>query len=351
MPGAGQGRGARSGDSSVLLAEIVASDAKYISARSPTFGDLRLPRQSVSALALRQVSPLPLGEGQGVRAVLAEASGTQSDRLLLDNGDELTGSLVALADGVVRFETDVGPVSIKTERVDAVIFSHAQSGKEPKPHGLRAWLGFRDGSRLLATQLLVAGQTLKLKNADTSLSAAPSSLVFLQPLGGRAAYLSDLVPAACDQRPFLDLGGSQAPRAGLSWPYCNDRNVTGGPLRCGGHLYLKGLGVHSAARLVYDISPLPLGAGQGGRAARSPLTRFQSNIGIDDSTAGQGSVQFRVLVDGQERYVSPIIRGGNPPLPVSIDVTGGKQLELIVDYADRADVQDHADWLNARVVQ
>jgi endo-alpha-N-acetylgalactosaminidase len=86
------------------------------------------------------------------------------------------------------------------------------------------------------------------------------------------------------------------------------------------------------------------------RAASVP-TRFEADVGIDDSTGGRGSVQFRVLVDGKEKFTSPIVRGGDSPLPVSVDVTGAEKLELVVDYADRGDVLDHADWLNARLVQ
>ena len=79
--------------------------------------------------------------------------------------------------------------------------------------------------------------------------------------------------------------------------------------------------------------------------------RFEAELAVDDSTAGRGSVQFRVLVDGRERYLSPIIHGGQPPTPVSVDVRGARKLELMVDYADRADVLDHADWLNARLTR
>ena len=78
--------------------------------------------------------------------------------------------------------------------------------------------------------------------------------------------------------------------------------------------------------------------------------RFAALVGIDDSTAGGGSVVFRVLVNGQERFASRTIRGGDAPVPVSVDLTGAKKLELIVDYADHADVLDHADWLDARIV-
>ncbi len=68
-------------------------------------------------------------------------------------------------------------------------------------------------------------------------------------------------------------------------------------------------------------------------------------------TEGRGSVRYRVFVDSEEKFASPIVRGGGPPVPVSVDVTGAKRLDLVVDFADRADEQDHADWLDARLVR
>jgi hypothetical protein len=297
--------------------------------------------------------------GQGVRASgkggRRKRGGGDADRLLLANNDELTGQLKQLADSTATLETDIGPIDIKTDRIRAIIFSHVA---KPKPPTLAAWAGFRDGSRLLISQLLVEGQSLKIAVAGQTLTASAKSLVFLQPLGGRAVYLSDLKPTKYEQTPFLD----------LRWPYQVDRNVTGGFLRSGGRLYLKGLGVHSNARLVYQISPLRAptegwsGEGQGVRASVEGGRRkaegedvsprhFSADLALDDSTGKQGSVRFRVLVDGQEKYASPIVRGGNAPLPVSVDVTGGKKLELIVDDADRADVLDHANWLDARLTK
>ena len=60
-----------------------------------------------------------------------------------------------------------------------------------------------------------------------------------------------------------------------------------------------------------------------------------------------------VLRDGQwqEAYKSTIVRGGDVPLPVSVDVSGAQGLTLTVDYADRGDELDHADWLEARLVK
>jgi len=127
----------------------------------------------------------------------------------------------------------------------------------------------------------------------------------------------------------------------LNWPFHNDRSVLGGPLCVAGRRYNKGLGTHSAARLIYKLD--------------QPCRKFQAELGIDDATAGQGSVTFRVLVsDGKswnEVYTSPVVRGGDAPLPISVDLGDAKAIALAVDFAERGDVMDHADWLNARLIK
>ena len=39
------------------------------------------------------------------------------------------------------------------------------------------------------------------------------------------------------------------------------------------------------------------------------------------------------------------------PQAVSIDLSGAKRLDLVVDYGEAGDVLDHADWLGARLVK
>ena len=38
-------------------------------------------------------------------------------------------------------------------------------------------------------------------------------------------------------------------------------------------------------------------------------------------------------------------------MTISVDNDGAKRLDLVVDFADRADELDHANWLNARLVR
>jgi hypothetical protein len=167
--------------------------------------------------------------------------------------------------------------------------------------------------------------------AATPVSLSLDAIVALQPIGGDTVYLSDLDDAGYRHIPFLS----------LAWDYARDRNVSGGPLVADGRLHLKGIGLHSAARITYDLD--------------GEYRAFESELAIDDSTGGRGSVTCRVFVDDgsgkwQLKYESPVIRGGGKPIPVEIDLAGIKRLSLLVDFADRGDVLDHVNWLNARLV-
>jgi len=100
--------------------------------------------------------------------------------------------------------------------------------------------------------------------------------------------------------------------------------------------------VHSASRLTYDLD--------------EHYRRFEAELAIDDETAGQGSIIGRVFTDDgsgkwQLRHESPMIRGGDAPVGVELDLQGAKRISLLIDYADRGDQQDHADWLGARFVK
>jgi len=311
-------------DGSLLVADVLEADKEHLTADADLFGLVELPLERVAGAVYR------LPADRHARDLLLDrvASATgDSDQVILDNGDEVAGRVEAIREDAIRLETAVGPVDVEIDRTRALVFNPALL-RRPERQGLRAMAGFSGGSRLVAHRVVRSEQSLELEVAGgLKWTTTPEKLVWLQPLGGRVTYLSDLEAAEYRHVPFLD----------LSWPYRTDRNVSGGLLRSGGRLYLKGLGMHSAARLTYLLD--------------GPYRRFQAELGIDDDTNGGGSVRFRVFVDGQQKHVSDTIRGGTPPVPVSVDLGGAKRLDLVVDFADRADEQDHADWLNARLVR
>ena len=153
----------------------------------------------------------------------------------------------------------------------------------------------------------------------------------IQPTGPRVQYVSDLDPIDQAEVPFLE----------KSWSYGRDCNVLGGRLLVAGRGYLKGLGMHSTSRLVYELP--------GG------FRLFAAEIVLDDAANNRGSVTYRVFVEREGRwasaFASSVVRGGEPPLPIRVDLDGASRIALVVDYADYGDVLDRANWLYARLVK
>ena len=93
------------------------------------------------------------------------------------------------------------------------------------------------------------------------------------------------------------------------------------------------LGTHSVGRLVVSL--------------HGAATRFTAMAGIDDETQQKGSVVFSVIVDGKVKAKTAVLRGGDAPQRVSVDLTGAKTLDLRVGDAGDGFYFDHADWAGA----
>jgi hypothetical protein len=78
---------------------------------------------------------------------------------------------------------------------------------------------------------------------------------------------------------------------------------------------------------------------------------FQATIGLDDRAGDRGSVVFRVMVDGKDKYVSPVLTKRDGPEFVNVDLAGAKILILVAEFGEGGDVQDSADWIDARLVR
>ncbi len=102
-----------------------------------------------------------------------------------------------------------------------------------------------------------------------------------------------------------------------------------------GQTYAKGLGVHAASNVTYNLG--------------GSYERFLSVIGIDDETNGAGSVIFQVYADNVLVYNSATLTGSSPVVSVDLSVVGVQQLRLVVTDAGNGNGSDHADWADARL--
>jgi hypothetical protein len=116
-----------------------------------------------------------------------------------------------------------------------------------------------------------------------------------------------------------------------------DRSLGSRPLRVGGREFSTGLGTQAGSDILYT-------------SLNGRYARFDAWIGVDTETAGEGSARFRVLADGQQRTVSPVMRRGAPAVRVSIPVAGARELRLVVDAVGGTGADVHADWGDAVLI-
>lgn len=113
-----------------------------------------------------------------------------------------------------------------------------------------------------------------------------------------------------------------------------NRSIEGKPLNLGGKTFAEGIGTH--ANSVFNLS-------------LDGATAFDATVGVDDEAEKKGSVEFIVLVDGTVKWRSGVMRGGDVPKKVHVDLIKAKTLSLRATDAGDGSYFDHADWAEARV--
>ncbi len=142
-------------------------------------------------------------------------------------------------------------------------------------------------------------------------------------------------PARADESVWLSSLDLTKATQGFGKPQA-DKSVDGHPLTLGGKTYAHGFGTHSRGLLAVALD--------GG------AKRFTATVGIDDEVgAGKGSAEFQVLGDGRKTlWSSGLMRQGQPPKAVDVDLTGQRQILLRVTDGGDGYEFDHADWADAR---
>jgi hypothetical protein len=315
-------------DGSLLVSELLDMSGENLNGQSLILGDVSIPVSGVAAVILRL--PADAGRRDELIATVMRR-GADTDRIVLNNGDQVQGAIESIGNESLTIVTDLGKPVIALAEVTAIAFNPSLTERPRMPANYLI-VGLTDGSRLVADSFSSDGAEISFTMGGTRRAARSSALACLQVFGGRATYLSDLKELSYKHVPFLS----------LAWPLRKDESVSGSPLHVQHRRHLKGLGMHTASRVAYKLD--------------GPYQEFQAEVAIDDSTEGKGSATCSVFVDDgsgkwQSRYTSPMVRGGDPPISVRVDLKGVKAISLLTDFADRGDTLDHVDWLDARLVK
>ncbi|WP_079044080.1 NPCBM/NEW2 domain-containing protein, partial [Streptomyces kanamyceticus] len=99
--------------------------------------------------------------------------------------------------------------------------------------------------------------------------------------------------------------------------------------------YGHGVTVHGESSVTIDLN-------------RSCST-YDALVGVDDMTMGLGQVRFSVYADGARLWQSPLMKGGDPAVPVQVNLTGRKTVRLVVEPHTPFDSVALADWAQSRL--
>ena len=173
----------------------------------------------------------------------------------------------------------------------------------------------RFGLSVFAVVFLFAGMTVEL-----------AAEISIQDLTGKGA------PNGAAWLDTQDLSSVE-----LGWGTVGAGKAVGGgnPISINKQTFVHGIGTHAESVIGVDL--------------KKTATRFVAVVGVDDETSKRGSVIFQVWVDKVKKSDSGLMKGGDEPKLLSVDLTGADMMTLLVTDGGDGITSDHADWAGAAV--
>lgn len=285
--------------------------------RTSTDNDLQIPIEFIQAFVLQY--PRSAAQRRSLLSTLDQHT-EDNDVLMLKNGDRIRGELLSLTPIEATLQTDSEEFTAPRSGIKAVAMNVALAAKLSPPDEHFIVL-LTDGSSITVSTLELTKAKLSCTTLfDTRFIVALKHVTTVLVRNDRIVPLSQLKPAAWDYTPFI----SGQRKLNI------DRNSAGNDLLLAGRRYPFGLGMHSKSVATYKLD--------------NKYAGLISDFGIDDQATGQGSVEFRITVDGKT-VIQHTVKGRSARQSTGmLSLRGTSQLTLEVDYAGRGDLFDIANW-------
>lgn len=117
-----------------------------------------------------------------------------------------------------------------------------------------------------------------------------------------------------------------------------NKALGGTPLTMDGKVYARGIGTRSISEFVLDL--------------KGEAKRFRAVVGFDDSAnrgKRDGTVRFEIWGDDRQLADTGVMKVGEPPKTLDIDLTGIRTLTLLLDDGGDTSNGDIANWADARI--
>ncbi|MFD5945916.1 sigma-70 family RNA polymerase sigma factor [Streptomyces collinus] len=105
-------------------------------------------------------------------------------------------------------------------------------------------------------------------------------------------------------------------------------------LSIGAQRYAHGVTVHGRSSVTIDLN--------------RPCLSYDALVGVDDMTLRLGKVYFSVYADGVRLWRSPLVEGGDPAVPVHVNLAGRSTVRLVVEPRSALDNLMPVDWAESR---
>jgi hypothetical protein len=297
--------------------------------------------------------PVRLAADEGGIRIEASADG---DRLYRRRGtgiDRVDGLVQALESEGVRFESSLGERLFPWSELAALFvqpLGDPSREQAPAGDGTPVIVDLHGGTRLMGELRGLDAGLLRLDRARGETLALPTALMLgIAVVHPDYGFLSELEPSDLGpMSPFQILETNEdgvrdaaADELGMVWPPRFDRAQSGRALRAGGREHARGIGVHAPSRLTWKLD--------------GEWSELRTSAALDDEIAGNeggGTVVFVIVVDGEERFRSPLMTHADGPLPIPpIALVGARELVLEVEIGDDSFALDRADWLRPVLVR
>lgn len=295
-----------------------------LAVRSSTFENLSIPLDALLGLVFDAKSDSAATDSLVARV---RSESRDAELLWLSNGDKLPGIFSGLDDKKLTFQPETGKVELPRQGLQALGFPQGQVVYR-RPDGPYFELKLGDRSRLGMSRIkLERGQLVGTTRFKSEIRFPIGELAQLHVMNSSVVYLSDRETSGTIYEPYV----------GPTRPYRRNSTVAGDVLRLGGRSYDRGLGTQSRSVLVYKLEP--------------GSKRFQALVGVDDRAGPLGNVVFKVQGDKKTLFESSPMVAGEATKIVDLDLSGMTFLILMTEFGERGDVQDHADWVEARIIR
>ena len=316
-------------DGTSFYASKLTIDGDSTSATSPVFGEVKFSRKQITNL---RIAP----EVKTLNERWTELTGreNQKDLLVIKKSDTdldfAPGVVGDIDDANVKFLLGADELPIKRTRVYGLVFYRPDRPKNSPAAKVKLQAG--DVLNVSAVSLKDGKFALKLlSGSDIELPAtAVQSMDFSQ---GKIEYLSKLEPRDVAFTPFFDDDTERK-----LFQFRRDQTMDGLPLKLGGKAYKRGLWIHSRTKLTYRIG--------------TDFSRFEALMGIDENLENVHLGHVHVVISGDgKKLLEADVAGKDKPVSVNLDVSGVRDLEILVDFGRNAGICDHLDLVDARVIK